>query len=104
MEMIVATAFISPRTTNTKAIMDVTSDACMGSLSLMFAAPNQWFICFDGKDLSRASAWSVRGATITEPRADEMVEAANPSGIIIAPPIAISVSYTHLRAHETDSY
>ena len=87
--MIPATAFTFPSATKTKAMIHVINDAFIGSLSDFRPLANHWFTDLDGKDLSIDNACSVRGATITEPIADEMVEAAKPKGIAILPPKAI---------------
>ena len=47
-----------------------------------FSLENQKFIAFAGKILSAPKACNVLGATIIEPKADEIVAAAKPIGII----------------------
>ena len=85
MEIIVATELIFPRATNANAISIVIMEALTGSLSFSLPFASHLFNDFIGKDLSLANACSVLGATITEPRAEEIVEAAKPRGIAIAP-------------------
>jgi len=88
-EIISATEFTFPSATNTRAIISVTSELLIGSLSLSRPLASQLFICGLGKALSEASAWSVLGATIIEPKAEEIVEAASPRGTTQLPCIAI---------------
>jgi hypothetical protein len=89
MEMISATALTSPNATKIIAIKQVIKDAFMGSLSLTRPFANQLFNAFEGKDLSIDNACKVLGATITDPIAEDIVDAANPNGTTMAPPNAI---------------
>ena len=70
-----------PITTNTIAIALVTHDAYIGSC----AGPQPWssrrFSLGTGSTLSRARACSVRGATRTEPSAEDRAAAAKPMKI-----------------------
>ena len=79
-EIISATALTSPKITKTIAIIQVTIEAFIGSLSEALPLANHLFTAFDGKDRSMDKACKVLGATITEPKADEIVEAAKPRG------------------------
>jgi len=85
MEIIVATELIFPRATNANAIRMVTREALTGSPSFSLPFASHLFNDLTGKDLSLAKACNVLGATITEPSAEEIVEAAKPKGIAIAP-------------------
>ncbi len=84
-----ATASTSPSATKTNAIIQVTREALTGSLSFSLLFPSQALILREGNERSMASACKVRGATITEPTADDMVDAASPNGMATAPPTAI---------------
>ena len=85
-----ATAFTLPAATKMNAINIVTSDALKGSFVPFSPLLKNRLNFIPGKAASFPRAWSVRGATIIAPRAEDIVEAANPSGIIICPPVAIS--------------
>ena len=88
-EMIWATAFTSPKTTKSMASAQVIREALKGSLSFFRKRLSHLLMRGRGKLLSLASACSVLGATMTDPSAEEMVEAASPSGITMAPYRAI---------------
>ena len=89
MEMISATTLTLPRATNTRAIVIVIKVAFAGSLSDFLSSDNHLFTFFKGKEESRARACNVLGATITDPMAEDKVEAARPKGIIMTPSTAI---------------
>ena len=89
MEMISATAFMLPSATKTNAITIVTSEALTGSLSDRLAKESHLLILSEGNDSSCARACKVRGATIIDPKAEDIVEKASPRGMKNAPPIAI---------------
>ena len=81
MEMISATALMSPIRTNTNAMAHVAKDARTGS----FWDPLPCFSQADmpaGKISSAAMACSVRGATITLPKAELIAAAASPMGMM----------------------
>ena len=80
MEMISATALMSPRETKTKPMAQVTMDAMTGSLSDLRPRLSRRPIAL-GKIRSTASACRVRGAMITLPNALETAAAARPIGI-----------------------
>lgn len=81
MDIISATAFTSPINTKMMAMMLVTIVAFRGSLFFAVPFETNQLIPVCGKTLSPPMACKVRGATINEPNADEMVAAANPNGI-----------------------
>ena len=67
------------------AITTVTIEALKGSSEAPFPAESKPLTFCEGNILSRAIACKVRGATIIEPSAEEIVAAANPKGIIHQP-------------------
>ena len=69
----------SPIATNTIAIIPDTDVAYTGSCVSPTPFSMRWFNLGIGSTLSRASIWSVLGATIIEPRAEENAAAANPT-------------------------
>jgi len=71
--------------------MAVTNVAFQGSEVLPFPLDSERFARGIGIDRSRARACKVLGATRIEPIADEIVDAAKPSGIITAPKTAMSL-------------
>ena len=76
-----ATSFTFPSATKTKAIIQLLpAKHFWVHCHLYLAAESHLFILFDGNAWSSARACKVRGATITEPSAEEMVDAASPSG------------------------
>ena len=95
MAIILATKSISPINTNTKAIKQVTKVLLKGSFFLAF--DNQLSSVWLGKILSFARACNVRGATITDPSAEDTAAHANPIGII-GPQIAMSLMTSWLLA------
>src|SRR5659263_301396 len=87
--IISATALTLPTETKMIAIISVTRVALTGSPSLLLPDASHLFSLMDGREASLARACRVRGPTMTEPSAEEMVDAASPSGTINTPPIAI---------------
>ena len=81
MEMISATALMSPINTNANAMTHVAKDARTGSCSGPRPLFNQSLMP-SGKMPSAAMACSVRGATMMEPSAELMAAAANPTGMM----------------------
>ena len=80
--MISATAFTSPISTKKKAMMHVTNVALTGSPFLTFSLLSQLFSLGMGIIRSAEMALSVLGATIILPKAEDIVAAARPMGII----------------------
>ena len=70
--------FIPPIATNTNAIIPETNVAGTGSCSLPTPKRNNLFKLGIGITLSLASACSVLGATIIDPRAEDSDAAPNP--------------------------
>ena len=81
---------MSPTYTKKNAIAHVIIVPLVGSLVFFFPFESHWSIFLDGKMLSFHNACRVLGATIIEPRAEEMAAHAKPIGII-GPQIAISL-------------
>jgi len=77
-----ATAFTSPIKTNMMAMTLVAIEALTGSFLSVVPLDNHLLRLLKGNTLSPPIACNVRGAIIKEPRADEMVAAANPIGIM----------------------
>jgi hypothetical protein len=82
MDMISATAFISPIPIKINEIQIVTSVAFNGSLFLEPPFARMLFMELVINILSAANAFRVLGATIIDPKAEEIVAAASPIGII----------------------
>ena len=100
-----ATKFISPITTKKKAIMQEIKEAFIGSIVPFLFLDSQVFKVSVGNILSTPKAWRVLGATITEPRAEEIAAQPRPIGII-GPHIAIRliISWSEARSSkEADS-
>ncbi len=76
MVMTGATTSRSPIQTTPTATAPVTRTAARGSVALPI-----WAAIQRGVTSSRETAWSVRGAASTLPRADESVDAATPARI-----------------------
>src|SRR5690554_5749739 len=89
-EMICATIFTSPISTKKNAIAQVMRVAFTGSPSPSLFLVSQVLIFLEGKDLSVAKVCKVRGATMTAPKAEDMVAAANPKGTTMNPNTAMS--------------
>ncbi len=79
MEIISATAFTSPIKTKTIAITLVKMVAFLGSLFFLVPLETQKLTRLFGKTLSPPMACNVLGATINDPKADEIVAAAKPN-------------------------
>ncbi len=88
MEIMRATKSTLPSATTTIASADVISVALRGSLLAPVPAARNEFAFTEGKQRSRASAWSVRGAINTQPIALDRVAQPSPIGMI-GPQIAI---------------
>ena len=89
MEIICATKFTPPIKTKTNAIRAVKNVALKGSFVMPFPFAISLFNPLIGKESSIARACNVRGATIMDPIADEIVDAASPKGIMMGPNMAI---------------
>ena len=87
-EIIAATTLTSPYATKIK-LMLVTIVELKGSFSSPTPLPIKLLILLPGKVLSIPIACNVLGATSIDPIAEDIVDAANPSGIIIEPKTAI---------------
>ena len=85
--------------TKSKAIIQVINEELIGSLSLTLPLANHLITDCNGNERSADKACKVRGATITEPMADEIVDAANPRGMTTAPHI-YSSPIDHLPDHQ----
>ena len=83
-----ATRFISPITTKKKAIIQETNEAFIGSIVPFLFFDSQVLRVSVGNILSTPKACNVLGATITEPKAEEIAAQPSPIGII-GPQIAI---------------
>jgi len=71
------------------AMTQVIKEALNGSFVLPFPLAIKKLKFLKGNEASPPSACSVRGATIIDPMAEDIVEAANPSGITMGPHSAI---------------
>jgi len=81
-EITSATALTSPIKTKTKAITLVRIVAFLGSFFFGVPLATHLFTVSLGNTSSLPIAYNVLGATIKEPKAEEIVAAANPIGII----------------------
>ena len=84
-----ATISTSPNATKINAIIPITIDAFLGSLCPPSPFAKNLLANGSGKQRSMLKACNVLGATRYDPIAEDIVEAARPSGTIIHPNNAI---------------